>query len=36
MKIILDLLIILNGKIDIKSTVNKGTRITLLFPVEAE
>src|SRR5690606_5305671 len=35
-KIILDLLIILNGKIDIKSTVNKGTRITLLFPVEAE
>lgn len=34
-KIILDLLIILNGKIDIKSTVNKGTRITLIFPSEA-
>ncbi|MBC9795904.1 sensor histidine kinase [Sinomicrobium weinanense] len=34
-KIILDLLIILNGKVDIKSTVNKGTRITLIFPSEA-
>ncbi|MGS2741564.1 ligand-binding sensor domain-containing protein [Sinomicrobium sp. M5D2P17] len=33
-KIILDLLIILNGKIDIKSTINKGTRITLIFPME--
>lgn len=33
-KIIMDLLIILNGKIEIKSTLNRGTRITLSFPVE--
>ncbi|RAV30848.1 sensor histidine kinase [Sinomicrobium soli] len=32
MKIILDLLIILNGEIDIRSTLQKGTVITLNFP----